>query len=305
MSKIDKLFKEMCVQILEDGTEYHNKKREVKRLQVPSYSFTYHFINGFPAISTKKLYFKSVVGELIWFLRGDNDVEYLNDNKITIWNKDAYNWHKKERNEKNLPFLKEEDFNKNGVGSVGKNYSVQWRNYNGNVDQIKRLIENMKKDIMSSQLLVNAWNPSEIYETALPPCHTGFQIIGEHLYENEFGFYLKFHMRSWDVFLGAPFNIASYALLAKILEYITDFKALGVIVDASCPHFYENQIEAVKELISRDTEKHDNCDIEFVNIPEFKDVDSFFNQLEISNFKLVNYTSESELKVEMLAPKNL
>jgi len=112
-------------------------------------------------------------------------------------------------------------------------------------------------------------------------------------------------MRSWDVFLGAPFNIASYALLAKILEYITGLKALGVIVDASCPHFYENQIESVKELISRDTEKHNDCDVELVNMPEFKDVDSFFNQLEISNFKLVNYTSESELKVEMLAPKNL
>lgn len=333
MAKIDNEFALLCKKILEEGREYENKNRGVKRLQIPSYTFRHDFKDGFPAITNKKLYWKGIVGELIWFLRGDNDVKFLNDNKISIWNKDAYNWHK--RTAENV--LSEEEFYKLGCGSVGQNYSVQWRNFNGKTDQIKQLIDDMKKDIMSSRLKVNAWNPSEVELTALPPCHSEFQVIGvpltlkerieicdkklggtklstdenaiiNFLNENnipEFGFELHYNQRSVDTFLGLPFNIASYGLLSKIIESITGFTALAMEGTLKCVHFYDNQYEAAKELISRNPDAHPNCEVEISmdTLPVTEDIDAIFQAYSISNFKLIGYTSDEEIKVEMLAPK--
>jgi len=297
MATIDKAFFELSEKILSEGKEYENKNRGVKRLQIPSYTFRHSFDDGFPAITNKKLYWKSVVAELIWFLRGDNDVTYLNKNGVKIWNKDAYNWHIKHGG--TLSF---EEFDAIGEGSVGQNYSVQWRNFNGNTDQILNLISEMKKDIMSSRLKVNAWNPSELELTALPPCHSEFQVIGVPLDNGEFGFELHWNQRSCDLFLGVPFNVASYALLAKILESITGYKALGIEGTLKCVHFYDNQYDAARELLLRDPNKHKNCDV----VIDFDNgdltPDEIFNNYEVSNFKLVGYTSDSNIKVEMLAP---
>ena len=233
MAKIDQEFQELCKKIQTEGKEYENKNRGVKRLQIPSYTFRHEFKDGFPAITNKKLYWKGIVGELIWFLRGDNDVKYLNDNGIKIWNKDAYNWHKKTAN----PVLSEEEFYKLGSGSVGQNYSVQWRNFNDKTDQIKELVDVMHKDIMSSRLKVNAWNPCEVDLTALPPCHSEFQVIGVPLENDKFGFELHWNQRSVDTFLGLPFNIASYGLLAKIIEDLTGYPALAIEGTLKCVHF--------------------------------------------------------------------
>lgn len=301
MATIDREFAALCSKILTEGKEYENKNRGVKRLQIPSYTFRHEFKDGFPAITNKKLYWKGIVGELIWFLRGDNDVKYLNDNGIKIWNKDAYNWHKKTA-ENVLP---EEEFYKLGCGSVGRNYSVQWRNFNGNTDQIKILIDDMRKDIMSSRLKVNAWNPSEVDMTALPPCHSEFQIIGVPLENGEFGFELHWNQRSVDTFLGLPFNIASYGLLAKIIELLTGFKALAIEGTLKCVHFYDNQYEAVKELMKRNPDTHGNCELEISkeNLPATNDLDAILQSLSIKDFRLLYYTSDEEIKVEMLAPK--
>jgi len=197
MAKVDLEFQKLCRKILMDGKEYENKNRGVKRLQIPSYTFRHSFEDGFPAITNKRLYWKGIVGELIWFLRGDNDVTYLNENGIDIWNKDAYNWFTKGGGK-----LSFETFSKIGKGSVGQNYSVQWRNFGGEVDQVAELISGMKKDIMSSRLKVNAWNPSELNDTALPPCHSELQVIGVPLDDGEFGFELHWNQRSVDTFLG-------------------------------------------------------------------------------------------------------
>lgn len=299
MAIIDKSFHKLCSKILSNGKEYNNIKRGVKRLQIPSYTFRHQFAYGFPVLTNKKIFIKGVVGELIWFLRGDNNVKYLNENGINIWNKDAYNWYKKNGGEESY-----ENFEKVGIGSVGQNYSVQYRNYNGETDQIKSLIHNMKKDIMSSQLIVNAWNPSELNETALPPCHAFYQIIGVPLSDGNFGFELHWLQRSVDTFLGLPFNIASYATLAKILERITGFKALAIQGDLKCVHFYDNQYDAVKELLSRDTEKHSNCEIK-VDFKVDDDINLMFENLKISDFKLVNYTCDKPIKVDMVAPITL
>lgn len=296
MAQIDKTFSDLCKTIKKDGKEYHNVKRNVKRLQIPSYTFRHDFKDGFPALTNKKMYWKGVVGELIWFLRGDNNVKYLNDNGIKFWNKDAYNWHVKHGG--TLSF---EVFSQLGEGSVGQNYAVQWRNFNGKTDQITELVKSMKADIMSSQLIVEAWNPSELKETALAPCHKGFQVIGVPLDNGKFGFELHWNQRSVDTFLGLPMNIASYALLAKILEHITGHEALAIQGDLKCVHFYDNQYNSVDELLSRDINKHSNCEL----MPLFFSKELSFDKYKIDDFELWGYTSDKSINVEMLAPLNI
>ena len=299
MATIDKKFADICKKILESGLEYENKRRGVKRLQIPSYTFRHDFKDGFPALTNKKLYWKGIVGELLWFLRGDNDIKYLNDNGIKIWNADAYNWHKKTIENP----LTEEDFNKLGYGSVGRNYSKQWRDFN-RIDQINNLVRDMKDDIMGSRLIVSAWNPRELELTALPPCHNYFQIVGVPLGYGRYGFELHWLQRSVDTFLGLPFNIASYALLAKILEKLTGYKAIGIEGNLKCVHLYDNQYEAAKLLLLRDINAHSNCDLEIADFDNMKHIDTIFNELKISDFKLVGYSSDNEIKVDMLAPKS-
>lgn len=296
MSKIDLSFKEICLEVLNNGVEYENKRRGVKRLQIPSYTFKHSFSDGFPAIGLKFLPFKSVVTELDWFLKGRNDIDYLTKNGCKIWNKDAYNWYCKMN--AGTPLMGYDEFSAKGSGIVGRNYGVQWRDYNGEIDQIRNLIDDMKEDIMGSRLIVSAWNPSELHLTALPPCHTQFQIIGVPIGNDEFGFELHWYQRSVDLFLGLPFNIASYALLAKILEKITGFKALGIQGDLKCVHLYENQIDVTKEVISKHA-KYSNCELSNFEVPK-----NYLQNDEGLDVSLVNYWHNGSVKVEMLAPKN-
>lgn len=318
MAKVDVEVHKIYKKIFSEGREYNNKNRGVKRLQIPSYTFRHSFKDGFPALTTKKLYFKSIIGELIWFLRGDNDIKYLVDNNIHIWDKDAANY---------------DPVNKR---NVGRNYSVQWRDFNGKTDQIKELIEGMKRDIMSSRLKVSAWNPSELNDTALPPCHDSFQVIGvplrlgertdialkrgisfndldipflekelDRLNIPEFGFELHWNQRSVDSFLGLPFNIASYATLALILEKMTGYKALGIEGTLKCVHLYGNQYEVAKVQLSRDRFKYSKCELELPYIDYSLPIDEVFNNLKIEDFKIKDYESYPPLTVEMLAPKTL
>ena len=194
-----------------------------------------------------------------------------------------------------------------GSGSVGQNYSVQWRNFNGKTDQIKNLINDMTQDIMSSRLKVNAWNPCEVDMTALPPCHSEFQVIGVPLSDGTYGFELQWVQRSVDTFLGLPFNIASYGLLAKIIEDITGYKALAIEGNLKCVHFYDNQYDAVKQLLERNPDTHPNCEVLLKESDYARpvDIDKVFANYEIKDFKLVGYTSDDEIKVEMLAPKEI
>lgn len=304
MAKIDFTFLSLCHAIKEHGREYDNKNRGVKRLQIPSFTLRHNLVtDGFPAITLKKLYWKGIITELIWFLRGDNDIEYLNKNGVKIWNKDAYNWYMKYNVPTGTEPMSFEEFEEIGQGSVGQNYSRMWRDFDG-VDQIWRLIEDMQKDIMSSRLKVNAWNPAEIFNTALPPCHSEFQVIGVPLPNDEFGFELHWNQRSVDVFLGLPFNIASYGALAKILEHITGYKALAIEGTLKCVHFYDNQIDPVAELMQRDPFLKPNCELE-IDLPQLTLSPNMFDAFEPEHFKLVGYDSQENIKVEMIAPKEL
>ena len=186
MSKIDNSYNHLLKSILKDGYTYPDPNRKgVNRLEIPSYTFRHEFKDGFPAITTKKLHYKNVVTELIWFLRGDTNIKYLIDNGCNIWNKDAYNHYKKLRTTgiKHYDYEKWLNYVKQGskisdytFGDLGPVYGKQWRDFKG-IDQINNLIQGLKDKPLGTEHIVTAWNPGEKFKMALPACHYGFQIV--------------------------------------------------------------------------------------------------------------------------------
>lgn len=345
MSKIDQTYHQLLNTILTDGFKYEDPNRKgINRIQIPSYQIKHDFKDGFPAITTKELYWKGVVGELLWILRGKQNIKYLLDNGINIWNKDALNFHKKKYPaDNNLPINEFIEQVKNGVsGDIGRGYGAQLRNWNRSkydmskgihpdavsIDQFAELIHTLKTNPMATKKTVTFWNPSEKYDCALTPCHWSFEILVEpigplYMAENsdktkvpyeysgpKYQFTLKWHQHSCDVFLGEPFNIASYALLAQIIGKMTNMIPKGIIGDLSNVHIYEPHLDAVKEQLSRDVNKYGGCELE--THPEFEIVTNAFNnkkltldeylsELRIDMFKLKNYKSYPRIPVEMLA----
>ncbi|GHE03486.1 thymidylate synthase [Defluviimonas sp. 20V17] len=199
----------------------------------------YRLDDGFPLVTTKKLHLRSIVHELLWFLSGDTNVRYLNDNGVSIWDEWA-------------------DEN----GDLGPVYGHQWRHFPclkprndddaeagallGEVDQISELIQNIKKSPDSRRLIVTAWNPGDISRMALPPCHTLWQvrILNEKLH-------LQLYQRSADMFLGVPFNIASYALLLLMLAHVTGYAPGDFVHTIGDAHIYNNHMDQVRTQLER------------------------------------------------------
>lgn len=190
MAKIDTEYHNLLDKILQEGYTYEDPNRKgINRIEIPSYKFRHEFKDGFPAVTTKKLHYKNVVTELIWFLRGDTNIKYLVDNGCNIWNKDAYNYYlKKCKENKIIPvnnndFIKfteqgnvKDYFDKYKFGDLGKVYGHYWRNFDG-FDQIQDIIDKMINTPMSSEIIVTARNPNDKDNQALPCCHYGFQIV--------------------------------------------------------------------------------------------------------------------------------
>lgn len=352
MAAIDEKYHELLQHILDNGFKYEDPNRKgIYRIQIPHYQIKHDLQHSFPAITTKELYWKGVVGELLWFLRGDTNIKYLIDNNINIWNKDAYNYYLSKRwdNTKVMSFekfiLEIKTRNRdNGLGNLGRIYGAQWRTwnkgpdeydlYNGRVDQISNLIKGLKENPMGTKHIITAWNPAELDNMALPPCHWSFEILVEPLtwtkrrvisgksiewinsnYTHKdfdlegipkYQFTLKWHQRSVDSFLGAPFNIASYALLAHIIGKMTNMIPKSLIGDLSNVHIYEPHMDAVKEQLSRDVNKYDNCelDIRYINDKPFTknhdDLNVLFDALAINDFELKGYKSYPRIPAEML-----
>jgi thymidylate synthase len=184
--------------------------------------------NGFPALTTKKLHFKSIIHELLWFLRGDTNVKYLNDHGVTIWDEWA-----------------------DADGNLGRVYGAQWcdwRTADGrSINQIDRLIEQIKKNPDSRRLIVSAWNVGEIETMALPPCHTMFQFFVQ---DGELS--CQLYQRSADLFLGVPFNVASYALLTLMVAQVCDLKPGTFVHTFGDLHLYANHLEQAKLQLTRE-----------------------------------------------------
>ena len=246
------------------------------------YQMRFNLEDGFPAVTTKKLAWKAVVSELLWFLEGSNDerrlAEILYDDKRenledkkTIWtqNAEADYWKDKSK----------------FIGDVGKIYGVQWRNFNG-VDQIQELIEGLKKNPNSRRHILTAWNPSEINEMSLPPCHAFSQFFVSN---NKLS--CQLYQRSCDMFLGVPFNIASYSLLIHILAEECKLGVGDFIHSLGDFHIYEEHFDQVKIQLTREPKQ----------LPTLKFLTKKINDYKTKDFELHNY----EPHPKIVAPMNV
>jgi thymidylate synthase len=324
MNNLDRQYLNILSNIVNNGV-YKDDRTSTGTISTFGAVIRHNMKEGFPLLTTKKIHFKSVVAELLWFLSGNSNIDYLLENNCNIWNGDAYKYYTKHIVK---PLTEEEFVNKlktdkrfrNIWGDTGKNYSVQWRDFNGNTDQIKNLIRDIKSNPDSRRLLVSAWNPSEINDTILPPCHIGFQIyttlipestrllyllekidtIGDNNIDKLFKDYnipereisLSFWMRSNDFFLGNPFNLASYGLLLKIIaKEVNMIPNELVYYGVGDVHLYQPHIEAANIQLSRKG---------YDNLPDlfFNKKDSVFSY-SVDDFEIRNYQSESTIKAKL------
>jgi thymidylate synthase len=231
----------------------------------------------FPLLSTKKVHLKSIIYELLWFLRGDTDVSYLQENGVSIWN----DWATAEQCAK---FGRE-------AGDLGPVYGHQWRNFGGDqsengkkgVDQISQVVDQIKNNPNSRRLIVSGWNPQEANQVALPPCHTLFQF---YVQNGELS--CQLYQRSADVFLGVPFNIASYSILTLMIAQVCDLKPGEFIHTFGDAHLYQNHLEQAKLQLSREIRPPP---IMLLN-PAVKDIFGFQHE----DFTLENYDPHPHIK---------
>lgn len=217
-----KSYQQLLQHILDNG-EYSDDRTGTGTQRVFGYQWRHDLSTGFPLLTTKKIFFKAVVIELCWFLKGLTNVRYLQDRGVTIWDEWA------------LP-----------NGDLGPVYGKQWRDFNG-VDQLKNLIQDINKSPSSRRLIVSAWNPVDVPNMKLPPCHTLWQCRVSTKKKLD----LHLYARSIDSFLGLPFNIASYALLVHMIAQVTGLQVGELIISFGDLHIYNNHREQVYEQLSR------------------------------------------------------
>jgi thymidylate synthase len=258
-----KQYLELCEHVLENGT-VKGDRTGTGTISAFGYQMRFNLAEGFPMMTTKKLHLKSIIYELLWFLNGDTNVQYLQENGVRIWNEWA-------------------DEN----GELGPVYGHQWRSWTGadgkTVDQITELINQIKTNPNSRRLLVNAWNVAEIDTMALPPCHCMFQF-----YVADGKLSCQLYQRSADVFLGVPFNIASYALLTMMVAQVCDLEPGEFIHTFGDVHIYQNHLEQVRLQMGRVPRELPVLKIN----PQVKDIYSF----EYEDFTLEGYDPHPHIK---------
>jgi len=249
--------------ILENGVEKSDRTGTGTK-SVFGYQMRFDLSDGFPVVTTKKLHLRSIIHELLWFLNGDTNIKYLKDNGVRIWDEWA-------------------DEN----GDLGPVYGYQWRHWpdgkGGEIDQIKKLVENIKNNPDSRRHLISAWNVADVDHMALPPCHTMFQF-----YVAEGKLSCQLYQRSADVFLGVPFNIASYALLVLMIAQVCDLEPGEFVHTFGDAHLYSNHMEQAELQLSRDFRPLPTMKVN----PEVKDLFSF----KYEDFELVGYDPHPHIK---------
>ncbi len=257
-------------QLLKDILKYGSHKEDrtgTGTISIFGYQSRYDLNLGFPMVTTKKLHLRSIIHELLWFLKGETNIQYLKDNKVTIWDEWA-------------------DEN----GNLGPVYGKQWRSWQTtdgrSIDQISNVIEQIKKNPDSRRLLVVAFNPGEIDKMALPPCHAFFQF-----YVANGKLSCQLYQRSADVFLGVPFNIASYALLTHMVAQVCNLKVGEFIHTLGDAHLYSNHIEQTNLLLQREPKALPKL----VLNPEIKNIFDF----KFEDIQIVGYDSHPAIKAEV------
>jgi thymidylate synthase len=240
--------------ILENG-QRKDDRTNTGIISTFGYQMRFNLEEGFPLLTTKRVHFKSVVHELLWFIKGDTNIKYLVDNDVRIWNEWPYRNFTQtedfngETQDEFVQKIKEDpDFAKKH-GNLGPVYGKQWRDFNG-FDQLKTIIEEIKNNPSSRRLIVNSWNPPQIKDMALPPCHMMFQF---YVSGNKLS--LQMYQRSADAFLGVPFNIASYALLLALVAKVTNLETYEFVHTIGDAHIYINHLEQVNTQLNRQPRK--------------------------------------------------
>ena len=252
-----KQYLDLMQKVLNEGQK-KSDRTGTGTLSIFGHQMEFDLSDGFPLVTTKKVHLKSIVHELIWFLQGSTNISYLKENGVSIWDEWA-------------------DEN----GDLGPVYGAQWRSWpdgnNGTIDQIQNLIKGIKTNPDSRRHIVSAWNPALVDEMALPPCHSLFQF---YVADGELS--CQLYQRSADIFLGVPFNIASYALLTHMVAHVCNLKARKFVHTFGDAHLYLNHLEQAKLQLSRDTKLLPqlklNSDVK--NIFDFK-----FEDIEIINYE--------------------
>ena len=254
---------ELLRHIKENGTDKTDRTGTGTR-SVFGYQMRFDLSQGFPLVTTKKLHLKSIIYELLWFLKGDTNIKYLKDNGVSIWDEWA-------------------DEN----GDLGPVYGAQWRSWQGangkTIDQITEVIDQIKKNPDSRRLIVSAWNVAEIPNMALAPCHAMFQF-----YVADGKLSLQLYQRSADVFLGVPFNIASYALLLMMMAQVCDLEVGEFVHTFGDVHIYNNHFEQVEKQFSREPKSLPTIKLN----PNIKNIFAF----DFDDFTLENYDPHPGIK---------
>jgi thymidylate synthase len=258
-----KQYQDLMQHVLDHGAQKHDRTG-TGTVSVFGYQMRFNLQEGFPMVTTKKLHLKSIIHELIWFLSGDTNIKYLKDNGVRIWDEWA-------------------DEN----GDLGPVYGSQWRSWpkpdGGKIDQISQIINTIKTNPDSRRIIVSAWNVAEIEHMALPACHAFFQF-----YVADGKLSCQLYQRSADIFLGVPFNIASYALLTMMVAQVCGLEYGDFIHTLGDAHLYNNHIEQAKLQLSRDVKKLPTMEIN----PEVKDIFSF----KFEDFTLKDYEAHPHIK---------
>lgn len=257
-----KQYHDLMKHVLEHGTRKHDRTG-TGTLSVFGYQMRFNLEEGFPMVTTKKLHLKSIVHELLWFLKGDSNIAYLNENGVSIWNAWA-------------------DEN----GNLGPVYGVQWRSWNtgkDSIDQISKVVSDIQKTPDSRRLIVSAWNVGDVEKMALPPCHALFQF-----YVADGKLSCQLYQRSADVFLGVPFNIASYALLTLMVAQVCNLRPGDFVHTFGDAHLYINHLEQVNTQLSRQPRTLPSMKIN----PDVKDIFGF----KFEDFTLENYDPYPHIK---------
>lgn len=313
MSKIDQKYQELLHKIYYKGFEYEDPNRKgVIRKQTPYYNFEHDFEDGFPIIGLKQTYPKMAFNEMKAFMMGKTNLKDLEDLGVTFWRDDAYNFYKNSGG--NLGFnyfldqvLEIDRYGKNygqpeNLGSLGKIYSHQIRNWNGSIDQLNKVLERLKKEPNSTKNIITMWNPSDLGDCALSSCHRDFEFIVENLKDGGKGLRVKWAQSSCDLFLGIPINIMYYSFVCYVFANYLGVKPLGIIGNLSNVHLYDNSFLAVEKILELNYHDLEPVIVETDLPKEWHNLDDYLNQLDYKqNIKINNYKHLGRFNVPMLA----
>ncbi|MEZ5870612.1 MAG: thymidylate synthase [Nitratireductor sp.] len=254
---------DLLQKVIDDGSDRGDRTGTGTR-SIFGHQMRFALSDGFPVTTTKKLHLKSIIVELLWFLKGDTNIGYLHEHGVSIWDEWA-----------------------DADGNLGPVYGKQWRSWpdasGGSIDQIAKLVESLKNNPNSRRHIVTAWNPAEVDEMALPPCHCLFQY-----YVADGKLSCQLYQRSADIFLGVPFNIASYALLTMMLAQITGLQAGDFVHTLGDAHLYHNHFDQAHEQLNRTPKPLPKM---WIN-PQVRDIFGF----QPDDFRLENYVADPSIK---------